>query len=63
MEKEDLGREIRKRAAGFLGEIEASKNIINSTSEGELVIPVIKDFIDQIFELKKKDQSIKVTSD
>ena len=51
---EDQDQEINRKLKSFMLELNALKEEINTTPNEEMVVLVIKDFLDQISDLKKK---------
>ena len=52
--KEDQNKEFKRRVARFMHELRALKDEINNTQSDEMVVSVIKDFLDQISNLRRK---------
>ena len=58
-DREDQGKDVERRLKQFLSELNSLKEEINSAEEEELVVLVLKDYLDQISELKKKIGAIR----
>ena len=63
MEKEDTGNEIARKIRILMTEINGIKNDVENTSDDELGQSIIKDFLDQLGDLKKRLSSIQSLDD
>ena len=58
-DSEDQDKEIERKLKTFMLELNSLKEEINATDEEEMVVLVIKDYLDQVSDLKKKLGSIR----
>ena len=58
-DSEDQDKEIERKLKTFMLELNSLKEEINATDEEEMVVMVIKEYLDQVSDLKKKLGSIR----
>ena len=59
VEREDQAREVSRRTKTFMNELQGLKREIDSTPDEDLAVSVVKDYLDQVSDLKKKLGSIR----
>ena len=63
VEREDQSRDISRRTRIFMTELNNLRREIEGTSEEDLSLSVVKDYLDQIGDLKKKLGNIRALDD
>ena len=63
VEREDQAREVSRRTKNFMTELLALKKEIDTTPEEDLGVSVVKDYLEQVSDLKKKVGAIRALDD
>ena len=63
VEREDQARDVSRRTKNFMSELLALKKEIEGTPKEDLGLSVVKDFLDQVLELKKNVGNIRAMDD
>ena len=63
VEREDQAREVARRTKNFMTELLALKKEIDTTPEEDLGVSVVKDYLEQVSDLKKKVGTIRALDD
>ena len=62
-DREDQAQEVSRRAKNFMTELLALKNEIEDTESLDMVMGILKDYLDQVSDLKKKLSNIRGLDD
>ena len=62
-DREDQAQEVSRKARNFMTELLALKTEIEGTEDPDMVVVIIKDYLDQVSDLKKKLSNIRALDD